>query len=390
MLATDLRVDIQGLEFPGAYTTYLQPFLLNTSFKALQTAGTVRGRIVATDNAPTAVELELSGLSASDGTPRLALHGIEGTIRWDHAQENESTAPTSQLRWRSGSLLGLQLGPVDLKLQAWGTTLRLAEPARIPIFDGALAIDALRIRKVGTPQVAFMLDANIEPVNVAQLCRAFGWPEFGGALAGRITKLRLEDGVMTLGATLNAQIFDGQVAIGNMRLENAFGAWPRFQADLALRNLDLRQVTQAFSFGLITGRLSGDIDRLTLFNWQPVSFDARFYTPDNDRSRHRISQRAVQNIGSIGGSGAGVAAALQTGFLKFFEDFNYDRLGISCRLENEVCRMNGIAPAGSGYYLVKGKGLPRIDVIGNAERVDWPRMVAQLKAVTESSGPVVR
>jgi hypothetical protein len=53
--------------------------------------------------------------------------------------------------------------------------------------------------------------------------------------------------------------------------------------------------------------------------------------------------------------------------------------------------MSGVAPAPSGgYYLVKGKGLPRIDVIGNARRVDWPRLVQQLIAVTESEGPVVR
>jgi hypothetical protein len=52
--------------------------------------------------------------------------------------------------------------------------------------------------------------------------------------------------------------------------------------------------------------------------------------------------------------------------------------------------MDGIAPApNGGYYLVKGKGLPRIDVIGGARRVDWPRLVQQLIAVTESEGPVV-
>ena len=49
----------------------------------------------------------------------------------------------------------------------------------------------------------------------------------------------------------------------------------------------------------------------------------------------------------------------------------------------------GPAPNG-GYYLVKGKGVPRIDVIGNSRRVDWPRLVQQLIAVTESEGPVVQ
>jgi hypothetical protein len=154
--------------------------------------------------------------------------------------------------------------------------------------------------------------------------------------------------------------------------------------------LDLELVTRAFSFGRITGRLSGAIDGLELFNWQPIAFDARLYTPLDDRSRHRISQRAVENIGSIGGGGAGITQALSSGFLRFFDDFHYDRLGLSCRLENEVCYMNGVAPApNGGYYLVKGSGLPRIDVIGGARRVDWPRLVQQLIAVTESAGPVV-
>jgi hypothetical protein len=137
--------------------------------------------------------------------------------------------------------------------------------------------------------------------------------------------------------------------------------------------------------------LSGRIDGLRLFNWAPVAFDARLYTPPNDRSRHRISQRAVENIGSIGGGGAGVTAALSSGFLRFFDDFNYERLGISCRLENDVCAMDGVAPApNGGYYLVKGRGLPRIDVIGSSRRVDWPRLVRQLIDATKSGGPTVQ
>src|SRR5690606_3228033 len=160
------------------------------------------------------------------------------------------------------------------------------------------------------------------------------------------------------------------------RLEEPFGNWPRLYANIDLEALDLELVTSAFSFGRITGRLSGGIHGLQLFNWSPIAFDARLFTPPNDRSRHRISQRAVENIGSIGGGGAGVTAALSSGVLRFFDDFNYARLGISCRLENEVCHMDGVGPApNGGYYLVQGRGLPRINVIGNSRRVDWPRLV---------------
>ncbi|MGC3981362.1 MAG: hypothetical protein QM808_08895 [Steroidobacteraceae bacterium] len=388
--APALQLQIARLKFPGTFATYLQPFLLDSGFKNLTTAGDVQGAIQIENSLPSRVDLQLQQLRADDGN-NLRLEQVDGEIHWRKSVAEDTDPPRSTLSWQSGSLLGLELGATQLQLELWDTNARIAEPTRIPIFNGALAVDAFRVRKAGTPQMAFMLDAAIEPISVAQISKAFGWPEFGGELSGNITKLRMEEGVLTLGATLTAQVFAGSAAISDMRLEGALTQWPRFSADIGFKNLDLEQVTQAFSFGRITGRLSGEINDLELFNWEPTSFDAHLYTPSDDRSRHRISQRAVQNIGSVGGSGGGVATALQSGFLKFFDDFNYDRLGLSCKLVNNVCLMNGVTPAANGgYYLVKGKGLPRIDVIGNATRVDWPRLVAQLKAVTESEGPVVR
>jgi len=296
----------------------------------------------------------------------------------------------STLSWQGGTLLGLSLGAGKLQFSTIGRNLRLLEPARIPLLDGSLDFESLRVRNIGLPSVAFMVDATIRPISVAGVCRAFGWPEFGGSIGGTISKLRLRDGLLTLGTTLQAQVFDGRVAIKDLRLEDALGQWPRFYSSIELDNLDLELVTGAFSFGRITGRLSGYVNELELFNWQPVAFDANLFTPPHDRTRHRISQRAVENIGSIGGGGAGITQALSSGFLKFFDDFRYDRLGLSCRLVNDVCYMNGVAPApNGGYYLVKGSGLPRIDVIGGARRVDWPRLVDQLIAITESAGPVV-
>ncbi len=85
-----------------------------------------------------------------------------------------------------------------------------------------------------------------------------------------------------------------------------------------------------------------------------------------------------------------MGGALSRSFLRVFDDFSYDRLGLSCRLENGVCEMGGVAPAKNGYYIVKGGGLPRIDVIGYQRRVNWPVLVKRLEAVTTGSGPVIR
>jgi hypothetical protein len=388
-----LAATIQSIEFPGAYETYLQPFLLDTSFHSTSTAGTLSGSVRIEEGVPQALELVFDNVAFEEGDT-VGLHGLNGTWRWSTSaasgSTDGSTALRSDLRWESGILFGLELGPGALEFMTRDRQFRLLEPARIVLLDGAIRLDSLRVRNAGLPSIAFMIDAVIEPVSVSQLCRAFGWPEFGGRVGGNISKLRYRDGVLTLGTVLHAQVFDGTATISDLRLEDPFGQWPRFYSNIAFDQLDLELLTSAFSFGRITGRLSGAIKGLELFNWTPVAFDARLYTPPGDRSRHRISQRAVETLGSLGGSRASVTAALSSGFLRFFEDFNYDRLGLSCRLENEVCVMDGIAPApNDGYYLVKGKGLPRIDVIGNSRRVDWPRLVSQLAAATQSGGPTI-
>jgi hypothetical protein len=56
--------------------------------------------------------------------------------------------------------------------------------------------------------------------------------------------------------------------------------------------------------------------------------------------------------------------------------------------------MSGVGSAqrgaqGTGYYIVKGRGVPRIDVVGFRDTVSWPRLVQQLSAITRSGVPTV-
>lgn len=382
----NLELQIEMLRFPGAYETYLQPLLLDTDFKSLRMSGGLTGEVSIVAGEPRAIRMALDNIDVQGDQPAIALSEVRGTFSWT----SEGERIPSEVAWSGAGFYGIELGESTLRFATVGKDFELLAPTRIPVFDGALEIDALSVQGAGSEDVGFRVDATIQPISVSQLCQAFGWPEFGGRVSGAISNLQFREGVMTLATTLRAQVFDGLVTVKDLRLEDPFGSWPRFSADIDLESLDLELLTSAFSFGRITGRLSGGIHGLQLFNWSPIAFDARLFTPPNDRSRHRISQRAVENIGSIGGGGAGVTAALSSGVLRFFDDFNYARLGISCRLENEVCHMDGVGPApNGGYYLVQGRGLPRINVIGNSRRVDWPRLVQQLIAATESGGPVV-
>ena len=52
--------------------------------------------------------------------------------------------------------------------------------------------------------------------------------------------------------------------------------------------------------------------------------------------------------------------------------------------------MDGVAPAGDGYIIVQGSGLPRIQVVGFRRKVDWPTLVARLEAATSGQAPVIK
>lgn len=394
-LLKTLRIDLRALEFPGAYTTLLRPFLLDTDFKDLETIGRVSGAIGIESDAPAAIDLEFQDVSAQKPDGRLAMQGLAGRIVWQSAAVRAGVPgfvePPSELSWRGATIYGIAGGPARLRFATSGGDFRLLESTELPILDGGLRINTLAVREFGSADMALRFDAELRPISVAPLSKAFGWPEFAGTLSGRIPQVTLENRVLAFGGDIEATVFDGRVVVNGLRLSDPLGRYPRLSAHLSLKNLDLEAVTGTFSFGTITGRLDGEIRNLELFQWAPVRFAARFYTPPGDRSRHLISQRAVNNLSSIGGGGGGVTAALSGGFLRFFDNFRYKRLGLSCRLENDVCHMDGIEPAsGNAYFIVKGSGIPRIDIIGNAYRVNWQRLLGQLQAIQQSGGPELR
>ncbi len=384
---TEARIEVSRLQFPAAYASFLQLPLATTDFGALSMAGTASGTIEIADNRVTRVSARIDDLDIEDAEGRLSMTDLQGTLHW--ADADDAPVEPSRLAWSRASAYGLSGGAAQVDFITRGTGFELLRETRLPIFDGALVINTLAVRQLGAPDAELDFDARIEPISMPLLSRAFGWPELSGQLSGSIPGVTYRNGVLAVEGDLTASVFDGTITGSRFRLRDPFG-WPRLYADVTARRLDLELVTRAFPIGSITGRLDADIRGLELFNWSPVAFDARLYSTPDDRSRRLISQKAVTSISSIGGGGGGVAAALQSGFMRFFDTFRYDRIGIACQLRDEVCLMSGLQPAGSGYYIVKGKGLPRIDIIGNAGRVNWPQLVSQIAAGMRSENVIVR
>ncbi|NZA25977.1 hypothetical protein H0E84_06230 [Luteimonas sp. SJ-92] len=327
---------------------------------------------------------ELRRLRLRDGAGRFGFEGLDGGLRFAG-----DTSVDSELRWSGGALRDVRFGPARLPFRAAGGELRMRGPFEVELLGGRLRFDGFALRPPGGDEgMRLQFGLAVEALDVARLAEAFGWPAFGGTLSGEIPQVRYADQRLEFDGGLAVRVFGGAIAVSALSMERPFGVAPTLSADLELRDLDLLTVTRVFEFGSISGRLFGHVDGLRLVDWQVSSFDAALHTERRRGVRQRISQRAVQNISSVGD--ASFVGSLQDRLIGLFDDFRYARIGISCRLANEVCRMGGLRSAGNTFTIVEGAGLPRLSVVGHNRDVDWPTLVERVAAVAGGDvAPVV-
>ncbi|MDR0673903.1 MAG: hypothetical protein LBF93_09705 [Zoogloeaceae bacterium] len=317
---------------------------------------------------------------------RVALEGLSGEIEWRRSGDGRGDLQVGRL-----ALGRLESGAFRLPLAIWQRGFALAQPTEIPLLDSALAITYLSAGlHAENGEWEGTLGLSLAPLSLEKLTRVLDLPVMQGMLSASLPLIHYVNREASLEGALVIQVFDGYLNCTDLRLIDPFGVRPRLLADVNARHIDLAQLTQTFSFGRITGFIDADLHGLELANdWRPLAFSARLASAPG-RYPRRISQRAVDNITSLGGGGA--MAAIQKSALRIFEDFGYRGIGLSCRLENGVCHMGGIESMDRGeqYVIIAGGGIPALTVIGYNRRVDWQELIARIKAATESSGAVVR
>lgn len=358
----------------------LKPALHGTELGDLRAEGHADIAVRIVDGNLVAADLALRGVSFEDRGRRFALFGVEGTIPWQRDQPT-----TARVLIAGGEALRIAFGAFDLPLELRGIRMRIPQ-VQIPVLDGRLTInDFAASGEKDTWRWRF--SGGITPISMEQFTAALGLHIMHGTLSAIIPTVSYERSTLRIGGALLFKVFDGTIVAQNLVLETPFGKVPRLTADVDMRNLDLDLVTRTFSFGDITGRIDAHVGALEFVDWEPVRFDARIASSPGDY-RRRISQRAVQNISALGGASA--AAAIQRSFLHFFDQFGYSALGLSCKLENGVCRMGGIENAPQGYVIVKGGGIPAINVMGYNRNVGWHELIQRLKRITGNNvAPIV-
>lgn len=373
-------IAIKTEQLSTSYQTWLKPFLVGSALGDLDLTGQLQGSLaLQADKYQLAVEL--TDINLVDQQQRFSILGLHGTVGWGNTAEETPVA----LSWQSLALGPIPIGAATITASVKEKQFVLLHPLRLPLFDGALLINAFNLF-AEEEATQWQFDGLLTPVSMSSVSTALGWPILEGKLSGIIPGVRYRNEKIEVDGALQVGVFGGTAIIRDLLLKAPFGSLPQLQANIDMHQLDLALITQTFDFGKITGKVDGFIHDLRLSDWQPVQFDASFYT-SAEPGRRRISQRAVDNLTKVGG---GVGGLLSRGFMGFFEDFSYSKMGLNCHLMNEICRMSGVEDAEQGYYIVKGGGLPPwINVIGYTRLVNWPDLLARLQAVKDSEGPTI-
>lgn len=363
---------------------YLSGWLGLVGLQEMQLQGGMRAEFAIANGQLQRIATQLQHVHVTDAQQRFAITDAHGSVAFS------ADAPVSSaLSIGASQLYGLRFGRFRLPMQSGEGALSMTEPVNIPLFGGNLQLQGLALRPP-TADTGLRAEFGLElsEVNLAQLASTFGLPEFTGRLNGYLPRAVYSDDVLRFDGGLSMALFDGHVQVSELVMERPFGTAPSLGADIDLRGIDLHAMTNVLDIGQVTGRMDGRIHGLRLLDFKPVAFDAWLHTVPRKGVTQRISQRAVQDISSVGD--ASFVTSVQGQLIGLFDDFGYAHIGIGCRLANQVCAMSGLDSDTRTFTIVKGRGLPRLDVIGYNRQVDWPTLVQRLADIGKGdSKPVI-
>lgn len=375
----DIKVSANDVDFAGLYAIFLKPMAEKSAFGNLEVSGKADWQFEIKNLSPSSFELNLRDADIVDKNGKFAFSQINAHLPWDY-----DDVKMLKLNYKSGHLLKMPLG--DTNLTAEINRFSLTSPQLVlPIMDGALNLTDISAARLGD-NWNWHLRMELQPVSMNEFSKALGWPRMQGKISGQIPLVTYANKQLNMDGAMTFSVFRGTIGMNNLKIDDPLGVVPRLNADLTMRNLDLGDLTRTFSFGNIEGKLDGDVKNMVLENWKPVYLDASIKTSPGKQLK-KISQRAVENITALGGPGA--AVALQRTFLRFFKEFNYDKIGLSCKLRQDVCEMGGVESTATGYIIVKGKGIPAVNVNGYTPKVSLSDLLSRIKRITDSNTKVI-
>jgi hypothetical protein len=135
------------------------------------------------------------------------------------------------------------------------------------------------------------------------------------------------------------------------------------------------------------GILEGQIKDLIFSFGQPEQFEFDIHSVSKRGVRQFINAEAVNSLAILS---TGSPYSFSAVFLRLFEDFPYSKLGIYCKLQNDVFTLRGTIHERGIEYLIRKGTFRGIDVINQIpeNRIRWKQMLNRLQAIGKGSGDV--
>lgn len=359
----DMDIDFSISELYVLYNKYLKSYFEIIGISEAEIDGEINGKISLKGGEVESIKADIFDVYMEIDSKKVEVNNLNSSINW----HNQGELMPSSFKWDALLLAGMPINQSQLKVMSAGQELRIEDDTHIPIFDGSLDITKLTLKDIFQPEISIQFDGEVQPISLALITEKMGWPVMNGYISGKIPGMQKLGNSITFDGQLELSVFDGTMQIEDLSIERLFGIAPVIAADIKFKDLSLLQITSTYDFGDITGNINGYINNMRITNWQADRLDAYVESVKVKGVKQLISQRAIDNISSIGG----VQGALSRSFLKFFDAFRYKKIGIGCKLRNSICEMKGLKTTKTNYQIVEGKGLPSINIFGYRKFIDW-------------------
>lgn len=312
----------------------------------------------------------------------LLLEDFRGRLPFNLAFAGDSSVPgslsrTGELRFRTLRLGPARLAETPLRFVSQRNRFRFQVPLVLEMAGGRVAVADLLL---GVGREGLLLSGlfTIDDVDLEQLTSELGLVAMAGRLDADLGRIRYQGGLLSSAGEARIDAWSGRIRIGQIGLDISNPSYPQLTADLDFEAIDLYQLTQTFSFGVMNGIIDGFVHDLRLFGTTPAKFTAA--VESRLEGRRNISVKALNNLSIL--SQGGLSAALSRGVYRFIDFYRYRKIGIACDLNRDVFHLRGIARPNTDRYLVYGGALPpKIDIITPPSAISFSEMLKRLQRI---------
>jgi hypothetical protein len=307
-------------------------------------------------------------------------------VRWGSTPSREplDTEPQAgriQLRdlrtpWSSVTFL-------EIPVSAGFKFYRISAPLAFPLWGGVVTARGVTFDGSGD-RPSLQAEANLSEVELSAVLPGRG---VEGKLGGNLATITLNVDQVSASGELTAQVFDGTVKAMDLGMVRPFDTGRRIQGKVLFDHLNLEPLTQLFSFGKISGYVQGSIEQLTFGPVYPERFYLILKTEEVAGIQKKINVQAIENV-SLLGTGWGELGGLRSGINRWFQEYDYREIGLTCSLVEGRITLRGTIFEDGLEYLVRKPGLIGIDVINrNPENeIDFSDMLERFRRINKKGG----